>query len=134
MHMSRARFRWAALLAGMAVVTQAAPALAAPAQAKEPVGAYLLMVAPEHGSVTAVNLWCRPDGGTHRSPSEACDQLESVNGEVRRIAEKQGACTLEYAPVRVIADGRWRGKARHFAKTYPNRCAAVHQTGGVLFR
>ncbi|MFI0407703.1 SSI family serine proteinase inhibitor [Actinomadura sp. 3N508] len=129
MQMPRARFRWAAVLAGMAVLAPAAPVRAA-----EPVGAYLLMVTPEHGSVTAVNLWCRPDGGTHHAPSRACDQLESVNGEVRRIGVQQGACTMEYSPVRVSADGRWRGKARHFAGTYPNRCAAVRQTGGILFR
>ncbi|TMQ84427.1 hypothetical protein ETD83_40850 [Actinomadura soli] len=134
MHMSRARLGWAAVLAGMAVLAQAAPAQAAPGRAGGPSGAYLLMVAPEHGPVTAVNLWCRPDGGTHPAPSRACDQLESVDGEVGRIGVQQGACTLEYAPVRVSADGRWRGRARHFAQTYPNRCAAMRRTGGVLFR
>ncbi|MFI0484765.1 SSI family serine proteinase inhibitor [Actinomadura sp. 9N215] len=134
MHMSRARFRWAAALAGIAVVAQAAPAQASPGPAREPVGAYLLTVAPEHGHGTAKRLLCDPDGGTHPAAAEACDQLASVDGEVARIAARPGPCTMEYAPVRVSADGTWRGKPRRFAETYPNRCAAVRETGGVLFR
>jgi hypothetical protein len=41
---------------------------------------------------------------------------------------------MEYSPVRVSADGTWRGQARHFARTFPNRCSAVYETGGLLFR
>lgn len=128
MHMSRARFRWAAVLAGMAAVTSAAPA-----QAAEPAGAYLLTVAPREGPASTWSLSCDPDGGTHGAASQACDQLESVDGEVGRIPALHGPCTLEHAPVRVTADGSWRGGTRHFARTYPNRCAAVRDTGGILF-
>ncbi|MGP4023493.1 SSI family serine proteinase inhibitor [Actinomadura sp. 3N407] len=130
MHMSRARFRWAAVLAGMAILAHAAPAQA---RAAEPVGAYLLMVAPQEGPVTARTLWCDPDGGTLRAASQACDQLQSADGRVARIPVREGPCTLEYAPVRVSADGTWRGEPRHFARTYPNRCAAMRDTGGILF-
>ncbi|WP_165966599.1 SSI family serine proteinase inhibitor [Actinomadura sp. 7K507] len=137
MTMSRARFRWAAALAGTAVIAQAAPAQAQPPQ--EPAGAYLLMVAPQEGPVTGKTLWwktlwCGPDGGTLRSAPQACEQLESADGEVARIPAREGPCTLEYAPVRVSADGTWRGEPRHFARTYPNRCAAMRDTGGILFR
>ncbi|WP_412518996.1 subtilase-type protease inhibitor [Actinomadura madurae] len=128
MHMSRARSRWAAVLAGMAAVTSAAPA-----QAAEPAGVYLLTMAPQHGPSSTWSLSCDPDGGTHGAASAACDQLEAVDGDVGRIPARPGACTLEYAPVRVTADGSWRGAARHFARTYPNRCAAVRDTGGILF-
>ncbi|WUI02135.1 subtilase-type protease inhibitor [Spirillospora sp. NBC_00431] len=138
MHMSRARFRWAGVLAGMALIAQAAPAQAAPAPspARKPVGVYTLTVAPEHGPGrgTAERLRCDPDGGTHHAASEACDQLAAVDGEVARIAARPGPCTMESAPVKVRADGTWHGKPRHFAETYPNRCAAVRETGGVLFR
>ncbi|WP_165970346.1 SSI family serine proteinase inhibitor [Actinomadura sp. 6K520] len=131
MTMSRARIRWAAVLAGTAVLAQAAPARAqAPV---EPTGAYLLMVAPEEGPVTAKTLWCGPDGGTLQAASRACAQLAAADGEVARIPAKEGPCTLEYAPVRVSADGKWRGRPRHFTRTYPNRCAAIRDTGGILF-
>lgn len=129
MNMSRARYRWAAALAAMAVLAQAAPA-----QARGPAAAYLLTVTPEHGPGTTRSLWCDPDGGTHDAASRACDQLEAANGVVARIPAQPGACTLEHAPVRVRADGRWHGQPRHFARTYPNRCAAVRETGGILFR
>lgn len=128
MHMSRAHFRWAAVLAGMAVIAQAAPA-----QADEPASAYTLTVAPEHGPRTVRSLRCDPDGGTLDAASQACDQLESVDGEVRRIPAKTEVCTLEYAPVRVSAHGRWRGEPRHFEQMYPNRCVAARETGGILF-
>ncbi|XRQ13472.1 SSI family serine proteinase inhibitor [Actinomadura welshii] len=133
---SRARIRWTAALAGTAVAVPAALAQAAPAQAHapaEPVGAYLLMVVPEEGPVTAKTLWCGPDGGTLSSASRACAQLASVDGEVARIPRRDGPCTLEYAPVRVSADGQWRGAPRHFVQTYPNRCVAMRATGGILF-
>ncbi|GAA2276118.1 hypothetical protein GCM10010402_35600 [Actinomadura luteofluorescens] len=47
MHMSRARFRWAAVLAGIAMI---APAV--PARADGPAGAYLLTVVPRSGPAT----------------------------------------------------------------------------------
>ncbi|NVI88615.1 protease [Actinomadura sp. BRA 177] len=128
MHMSRARFRWAAVLAGMAVLAQAAPA-----QADAPAGAYMLTVAPEHGPSSVRSLYCDPDGGTLDAASRACDQLRGVDGEVGKIPARAGACTLEYAPVRVSAHGRWRGEPRHFEQVFPNRCVAVRDTGGILF-
>ena len=129
MQMSCARFRWAAVLLGMAVLAQAAPA-----QARGPAAAYRLTVTPEHGRGSVRTLSCAPDAGTHAAPSRACAQLRTVDGEVARIPAEQGACTMEYAPVRVRADGHWHGAPRHFARTYPNRCAAVRETGGILFR
>jgi hypothetical protein len=128
MRMSRARFRWAAVLTGMAILVPAEPALA-----DEPAGAFLLTVTPQDGPGTTRSLWCDPDGGTHSAPSEACDQLEAAGGDVGRVPARPGPCTLQYAPVRVTADGTWHGRPRHFAKTYPNRCAAVRDTGGILF-
>ncbi|TYK46055.1 SSI family serine proteinase inhibitor [Actinomadura decatromicini] len=129
MHKSRARLRWAVLATGMAVIAQAAPA-----QAREPAAAYRLWVTPERGHGTVRTLTCDPDGGTHQDPRRACAQLKSVRGEVSRIPAQDGVCTLEYAPVRVRAEGRWHGAPRHFARTYGNRCAAVRETGGILFR
>lgn len=128
MHMSRARFRWAAVLAGMAV-----GASAAPAQAAGPVGSYMLTVVHEAGPKIGRSLHCDPDGGTLIGASRACDQLRLVDGKVERIPARTGVCTLEYAPVRVIARGSWRDRPRNFERTYPNRCVAVRETGGILF-
>ncbi|NDU71941.1 protease [Actinomadura sp. DSM 109109] len=128
MHMSRARFRWAAVVTGMAMLVPAVPA-----RAEGPAGAYLLTVLPQDGPAIARTLWCEPDGGTHGAASQACDQLEAAGGDVGRIPARPEPCTLEYAPVTVVANGVWRGTARHFTRTYPNRCAAVRDTGGILF-
>ncbi|CND69441.1 Subtilisin inhibitor-like protein 7 [Mycobacterium tuberculosis] len=128
MHMSRARLRWAAVLAGMAAVASAAPA-----QADGPVGSYVLTVVPESGPASGWSLHCDPDGGTLTSASRACDQLRLADGRVERIPARAGACTLQYAPVRVVARGSWRDRPRYFERTYPNRCVAVRETGGVLF-
>ena len=122
----RNRYSWWPILAA------AVPAAAAPVP-REPLGAYLLMVVPDDGPITASTLWCDPEGGTHLDASRACDQLISASGEIARIPARTGPCTLEYAPVRVRADGTWRGLPRHFARTYPNKCAAVRDTGGILF-
>ncbi|RKS68832.1 subtilisin inhibitor-like [Actinomadura pelletieri DSM 43383] len=132
MHGSRARVRWVAGLMGMAAVACAMPAHAE-AQVK-PVGVYRLKVTPEHGVATEKRLRCRPDGGTLHAASRACDQLEAADGDVGRIPAQPGMCTLEMAPVRVTAEGTWRGRPRHFARDYPNRCLAVRDTGGILFQ
>jgi hypothetical protein len=57
-----------------------------------------------------------------------------VAGEVTRLPGRQGPCSSEYAPVQVSAHGTWNGEPRHFTRTYPNLCAAIRDTGGVLFR
>ncbi|RFS82850.1 serine protease [Actinomadura spongiicola] len=132
MRISRARARLFAGLMGMAAVACALPAHAE-AQEK-PVGVYLLTVTPDHGFAVTKRLRCRPDGGTHHAASRACDQLEAADGEIGRIPEQTGMCTLEMAPVRISAEGTWRGRPRHFARDYPNRCLAVRDTGGILFR
>ena len=60
MHMSRARLRWAAVLTGMAVLAQSAPALA-----REPGASYRLSVTSENGLGVVRTLSCDPVGGTH---------------------------------------------------------------------
>ena len=128
MHMSRARFRWAAVPAVMAVAVSAAPA-----QADVPVGSYVLTMVHQSGPAIERSLHCDPDGGTLAAASRACDQLRLADGRVERIPARAGACTLQYAPVRVIARGSWRERPRYFERTYPNRCVAVRDTGGILF-
>ncbi|GAA4078660.1 SSI family serine proteinase inhibitor [Actinomadura miaoliensis] len=122
-----------AVIGGMVSIPLAAPSAA---EATEPVGGYRLTVAPVQGAgrVASASLRCGPDGGSHPDPVRACDQLRRVNGNVARLPERPGRCTLEYAPVRVRAHGTWKGRPRDYARTYSNRCAAIRGTGGVLFK
>lgn len=132
---SKAHVRWAAVMAGMAVMTVLGPA----ARAGGPQGIYTLTVKPENappeaGAGASVSLWCDPDGGTHARASDACDQLEQAGGTIALIPAQPGACTREFAPVTVRAQGMWNGRTRQYEKTFPNKCIAVRETGGVLFR
>ncbi|GAT70098.1 proteinase inhibitor I16 subtilisin-type inhibitor [Planomonospora sphaerica] len=125
----------AASAAGLAALLGAAPASAGAPAADGPTGSYLLEVAREDGSAPArkATLTCGPDGGTHPRAAAACDQLRRAGGRVEDVPERPGACTLEYAPVRVTATGTWQGRRYRYAETHPNRCAAIRATGGVLF-
>ncbi|GAA3166501.1 hypothetical protein GCM10010466_66600 [Planomonospora alba] len=129
----RARAGWlaAACVAALAPLLAASPAAAG---TPAPTGSYLLKVTPQDGTAArTATLTCGPDGGTHADPAAACAQLRRTGGRVEGIPESQGACTLEYAPVRVSATGTWQGRQYRYERTYPNRCAAVRATGGVLF-
>ena len=102
----------------------------APAQAT---GVYGLTVEGESEQQRTVVLHCRPDGGSHPAPSEACAQLAAAEGRPDQIPPVGMVCTAEYAPVTVIAIGSWQGQDRDYRRTFPNRCEALRQTGGVLF-
>lgn len=135
MRISPNNVRWVALLGVTAALTAVGPV----AQAHGPRGAYRLDVTPgsaarDGASAARATLTCGPDGGSHPRAAAACEQLERARGDVARIPRATGMCTTEYAPVRVRADGRWNGRPQRFAKTYSNRCVAVRETGGVLFR
>ncbi|MFD0900040.1 SSI family serine proteinase inhibitor [Actinomadura sediminis] len=108
------------------------------AQAREPQGVYQLGVTPasappEEPPAARATLTCGPDGGTPARASAACDQLERADGDIAKIPADPGPCTKEFAPVKVSADGMWNGRVRRFVQTYPNRCTAIRETGGVLF-
>ncbi|WP_433252597.1 SSI family serine proteinase inhibitor [Streptosporangium sp. CA-135522] len=133
------RVRWLSLaaVASLVPLLGAAPAMATSSAPHDPVGAYLLTVAPEDDANTdplrTATLVCGPDGGTHVNPATACEQLRRAAGRVGGVPEEPGPCTREYAPVRVTATGTWNGRKHRYTRTYPNRCTAIRATGGVLF-
>jgi hypothetical protein len=124
----------------LAPLSGAAPAMAAAshdaATSYDPVGVYILAIAPDDGTaapLAASTLLCGPDGGAHAGAATACAQLRRAQGRVDRVPADPGPCTQEYAPVRVTATGTWNRRHHEFTRTYENRCLAVRATGGVLF-
>lgn len=118
------------LLAGSSVQADPVPA--------RPRAVFVLSVQPQVASRDFAGRWgasltCDPTGGAHKYRHEACAQLRAADGFVERIAPVDRACTLEYLPVEVRAEGLWRGESRSFAKVFPNPCVARVETGGVLF-
>ncbi|GGV06967.1 hypothetical protein GCM10010182_27280 [Actinomadura cremea] len=135
MRISPNNVRWAALLGVTVALTVVGPV----AGAREPQGVYRLGVtagsaARDGAGAARATLTCRPDGGSHPRAAAACKQLGRARGDIAKIPAAGGMCTTEYAPVRVRADGRWNGRARRFERTFSNRCVAVRETGGVVFR
>ncbi|QFZ23118.1 SSI family serine proteinase inhibitor [Saccharothrix syringae] len=84
------------------------------------------------GALQIVNLTCEPAGGLHPRADETCLALSGADGQVGDLPPGEAVCTLEYAPVRVKASGRWRGERRTFEAEFPNACVMRAQTGPVF--
>ncbi|MFD7655056.1 SSI family serine proteinase inhibitor [Actinosynnema sp. NPDC059797] len=84
------------------------------------------------GTLQVVNLVCEPNGGLHPRADESCAVLSAVDGDVGSLTPTAVACTLEYAPVRVKATGKWRGEKRTFEAEFPNACVMRSHTGPVF--
>ncbi|MEU3403292.1 subtilase-type protease inhibitor [Streptomyces sp. NPDC006670] len=83
----------------------------------------------------AVTLVCAPrPGGTHPSPAAACAELKANSGSLDALAAPRpdAACTREWNPVTVTADGVWQGKRMSYTYTFGNPCGLRSSTG-VLF-
>ncbi len=77
-------------------------------------------------------LKCEPAGGTHPGRDSACATLTKADGDFTKIEPIKGrTCTLQYSPITVRADGKWRGRDIEWQATFPNECAAVVATDGV---
>ncbi|WKX69592.1 subtilase-type protease inhibitor [Streptomyces sp. XD-27] len=74
----------------------------------------------------AVTLNCRPKaGGTHPDASGACAALYGVDGRFAELPtpESDGrACTKDYRPIVVTAQGVWDGRRVDYSRTYGNAC------------
>ena len=104
-----------------------------------PQAVFVLSIQPQVASREFAGRWgasltCDPTRGAHKSKDVACGQLREAEGRVENIPPvKDAACTLEYLPVEVRAEGFWRGYSRTYAKVFANPCLANSETGGVLF-
>ncbi|MGY0063076.1 subtilase-type protease inhibitor [Streptomyces sp. LZ34] len=74
----------------------------------------------------AVTLSCRPTPtGTHPTPGQACAELRAADGAFQALTartEPGRACTKEWRPVTVTAEGVWEGRRVWYEHTFPNPC------------
>ncbi|QVQ52464.1 hypothetical protein J4H86_00965 [Spiractinospora alimapuensis] len=132
--------RFGTVLATVAVGGFAGVLLAGPAGAEtseRPDSQLRLSIAADSTGMTTswtrgVTLDCGPAGGSHPNPDEACAALEEAGGSFEDLAPVSGACTMEYAPVRVTARGHWEGTRVTFEETYSNPCHASNATAGIF--
>ncbi|MEU9304062.1 SSI family serine proteinase inhibitor [Streptomyces sp. NPDC048269] len=110
-------------LAGATGVAEAQPAgLYAPS-------AVVLTIAQGEDAATVVRasaLSCAPTAqGTHPDPQAACAALAATAGTLDTLLaapDSNRACTMQYAPVTVTADGVWRGSRISWKHTFSNAC------------
>ncbi|MEV4868625.1 SSI family serine proteinase inhibitor [Streptomyces syringium] len=81
----------------------------------------------------AVTLTCMPRAtGTHPDARQACRLLHEVEGSIPDLFGYPTACTKEYMPVTVTADGVWQGQRVTYEETFDNRCALLRDRGAVF--
>ncbi|MEU3725482.1 SSI family serine proteinase inhibitor [Streptomyces sp. NPDC031705] len=89
-----------------------------------------------HGTVLrAATLVCAPrPGGTHPDPAAACAELRAAGASLDALAAPRPdtACTREWNPVTVTAEGVWQGRRLSYTYTFGNPCG-LRSTTGVLF-
>lgn len=83
----------------------------------------------------AVTLVCAPTpSGTHPRPAAACADLRANAEELDAVAAPAAgtACTREWNPVTVTADGVWQGRRLSYSHTFANPCGLRHTTGALF--
>ncbi|MGW2250085.1 SSI family serine proteinase inhibitor [Kitasatospora sp. NPDC001660] len=127
--------RTTAVAAALALLALAAPATAANAGTT----ANWMNVAVFSGEKELVGrasatLHC-PDGGTstgHPHAAQACDDLAAADGDIARIAHRNGICSMVYSAVTAKAYGTWNGRHVEYSRTFANDCVMKAQTGAVF--
>ncbi|MFG3020155.1 SSI family serine proteinase inhibitor [Streptomyces sp. NPDC048254] len=122
-----------ALLAA-AVLLAAGPAQAAPGTTDG--GDYLYLTVAKgdsrSGDTPGTLLLCDPPQG-HSRAAEACAELDTVGGDIARIAPiKDAMCPMVYAPVTAQAHGQWNGRPIEYHETFSNSCQMAARTGPVF--
>ncbi|MEU3356375.1 subtilase-type protease inhibitor [Streptomyces sp. NPDC037389] len=87
------------------------------------------------GVQRAVTLTCTPKaGGTHPDTRGACAQLRFNDGDFDKVVKiKEGtACTREWNPSTVTAEGVWDGRRVSFEHTFANPCELKSGKGSVF--
>ncbi|UNO44294.1 subtilase-type protease inhibitor [Streptomyces sp. MST-110588] len=128
----------AVVLGGLATTAQAQPV-----QPKSLYAPSALVLTVGRGGDTAeastvqraVTLTCTPSAsGSHPDPSGACAELRGVGGEFAKVTEAPSdrACTKEWSPVVVTAQGVWEGRRVSYEHTFGNSCM-MNAGKGVTF-
>ncbi|MEE1782890.1 SSI family serine proteinase inhibitor [Streptomyces sp. SP17BM10] len=136
--MSKPRTTAAGVLALLAL---AAPATAATAAHARTTSANWLNVAVFTGSGDreligrdSATLHCPDDGLAtgHPHAAQACRDLAAADGDVARIAHRDGMCPMIYSAVTAKAYGTWNGRHVEYGKTFANDCVMKAQTRAVF--
>ncbi|GAA3169692.1 MULTISPECIES: SSI family serine proteinase inhibitor [Streptomyces] len=132
----RRRAARATAVTAAALVTAVAVAPARPAEAAEPQedrGLFLTVSDTAHTWIRGVLLRC-PDGRDHHPQHDAaCSELTWARGDLDALRGRPHACTKQYDPVTVSAEGVWRGARIDWERTFANACTMDAATG-PLFR
>ncbi|GGY00552.1 subtilase-type protease inhibitor [Streptomyces hiroshimensis] len=130
------------LLAAGTTTASAAPAPVPAAQTQSLYASSALVLTVGHGANSteasvdrAVTLTCFPKAtGSHPDAKGACASLRAAGGDFEKVTTiKSGtACTKEWNPSVVTADGVWEGKRIHFERTFANPCEAKAGKGTLF--
>jgi hypothetical protein len=77
-------------------------------------------------------LTCGPAGGSHHNARKACEAIGAAGGNLNKLVPDQTMCTMQYDPVTVTANGRWRGATMRYTHTFSNACVLGADTGAVF--
>ncbi|EPH40141.1 putative protease inhibitor SIL-V3 [Streptomyces aurantiacus JA 4570] len=130
-------------LGGLATAATAAPAPAkpaAPAVSGYAPSELVLTIGYGDNAATAsiqraVTLGCSSGGvGSHPDAPGACHQLRMVGGKFDKVtkAPTNTACTKEWNPIVVTAEGVWEGRRVNYEHTFANPCALTAGQGQVF--
>jgi hypothetical protein len=78
------------------------------------------------------SLTGQPAGGSHRQARTACGQRAKVGGRVDKLQVDGGACTMQWDPVTVTANGTWKGRKVAYRHTFGNACTLGAAAGAVF--
>ncbi|MCB5165759.1 subtilase-type protease inhibitor [Streptomyces bambusae] len=131
-----------AAAAALALAAVPGPAGAAPSGAESlyAPSALVLTVAPgaledDLSVLRAVTLTCAPTpSGTHPDPAGACAELNATGAELDFVTDggTSTACTREWNPYTVTADGVWQGQRFTYTHTFGNPCTMRNGKGTVF--
>jgi hypothetical protein len=127
----------AVLLAAVGATEAVAPGAARAATAANAKTIRLVLTVAKGESTSApgrqrASLTCQPAGGTHKQARSACSQLAKVGGRPDRLQLGGGACTMQWDPVTVTANGSWKGRKVAYSHTFGNACSLSMTTGAVF--
>ncbi|MFF3753091.1 SSI family serine proteinase inhibitor [Streptomyces sp. NPDC002018] len=83
----------------------------------------------------AVTLTCAPTAqGSHPDAVGACAELRATRARLDTITTpgSRAACSKEWNPVTVTAEGVWEGRRFSYAHTFGNPCAKDSGSGAVF--
>ncbi|KAI8076527.1 subtilisin inhibitor [Gilbertella persicaria] len=85
------------------------------------------------GGAKSYTLECKPAGGTHPYPYDACSTLKSVKGDFKSLKSSEDIlCSFDYQPFTVSVIGRYKNKSVNFREVYSNQCFAIASLDGIV--